>query len=123
MLILVSPIIGCVSISDFALFAGVPKGTMNSAVRSKICAITAWIKMYKSMILKKRTSQDKMVSLAQTISNLTEVLISKTLIDSSINHEELNSVNNVLKNIMTWKTQSKILRVLCQIMCKYDWYK
>ena len=41
MLILVSPIIGCVSISDFALFASVPKGTMNSAVRSKICAITA----------------------------------------------------------------------------------
>ena len=57
--------------------------------------------MYKSMILKKRTSQDKMISLAQTMSNLTEVLISKTLIDSSINHEELNSVNNVLKNIMT----------------------
>ena len=31
-------------------------------------------------------------------------------------------MNNVFKNIMVWKKQSKTLRGLYQIMCKYDWY-
>ena len=40
--------------------------------------------------------------------NTIAVLISKTLTDSNISHEEFVSVNNQLKN-MIWKKKTKIL--------------
>ena len=44
LLILTSTNTGCVSISAFAWLVCVPVGIMNSAVGTKICAITAKIK-------------------------------------------------------------------------------
>ena len=41
LLLLVSTITGCVSISDLALLVGVPIGITTSSVRLKICTITA----------------------------------------------------------------------------------
>ena len=51
-LILASTITGCVSISAFASL--VPIGITSSAVGLKICAITAGIKKYKSIIKKNK---------------------------------------------------------------------
>ena len=50
-LILASTITGCVSIS-----AGIPVGITISAIELKICAITAGIKKYNSIIKKKKKS-------------------------------------------------------------------
>ena len=52
--ILASTITGCVSISAFASLIGIPIGITSSAIGLKICAITAGIKKYKSIIKKKR---------------------------------------------------------------------
>ena len=44
----------CVSIPGSASVAGVPVSTGSSAVGLKICALTAGIKMYQSIIRKKK---------------------------------------------------------------------
>ena len=74
-LVSVSVVSGCVSISAFASLFGVPVGITISAIRIKICAITAGIKRYKSIINKKRTKHDKIVLLAKTKLSTIEVLI------------------------------------------------
>ena len=51
------------------------------AYDSKICAIAAVIKKYKSITTKKKKEHDKRVLLAKSNSNSPEVLISKVLID------------------------------------------
>ena len=87
-LILASTIIGCISISAFASLFGITVGITSSAIGLKICAITAGIKNYKSIIKKKKKKYDKIVFLAKSKLNKKEVLISKALIDSVISHEE-----------------------------------
>ena len=62
---------------------------MSSAIELKICVITAGIKKYKSIIKKKKKKHNKRVSLAKSILNSIEVLISKALIDSVISRDEL----------------------------------
>ena len=54
LLIVISTITWCVSISAFASLVGIPIGNINSAIGLKICAITAGIKKYKSIIKKKK---------------------------------------------------------------------
>ena len=49
-LILGSTITGCISISAFTSLVGIPIGITISAIGLKICAITAAIKKYKSII-------------------------------------------------------------------------
>ena len=50
---------------------------MRSAIRLKICAITAGIKKYKLTIKKKKEKHDEIVFLAKSKLNSIEVLISK----------------------------------------------
>ena len=61
---------------------------MSSAIGLKTCAIAAGIKEYKSTITKKKKKHDKTVLLVKSKFNKIEVLISKTLIDSVISHDE-----------------------------------
>ena len=58
LLILVSTVASCVSIFAFASLVCVPVGITSSAVRLNICAISAEIKKYKS-IIKKKKKHDK----------------------------------------------------------------
>ena len=97
LLILVSTVTGCVSISAFASLVGIPVGIMSSEVELKICVITTGIKWYKSIIKEKKSKHDKKVLLAKYKLNGIEVLISKTSTDSNITHGEFDSINNVLK--------------------------
>ena len=86
-LIVISRITGCVSISAFASFVGIPIGIASSTIGLKICVITAGIKKYKSIMKKKKKKKhDKIVFLAKSKLNSIEVLISKALIDSNISH-------------------------------------
>ena len=63
-LILAFTITGCISISAFASLLGIPIKITSSAIGLKICAITAGIKKYKSIIKKKKKKHDKIVLLA-----------------------------------------------------------
>ena len=97
LLILASVVMQCVSSSAFTSLTDMPVTIASSAGTIKICAITARIKKYRSIIKEKKNKHDKMVLLARTILNTIEVLISKALINSNIKHDEFVSVNNVLK--------------------------
>ena len=108
-LILASAIAGCISISAFASLLGIPIGITSSAVGLKICAVTAGIQMYKSIVKKKKKKHDKMVLLAKTKLNSIKVLISKALIDSNIGHDDYVVINNVLKEFDKMKKEIKNL--------------
>ena len=92
---------GCVSISAFASFVGIPIGITNSAVGLKNCLITPGNKKYNSIIKKKgkkkKKKHDKIVLFAKTELNSIQVLISKALIDSNTSHDEFVLINNVLQ--------------------------
>ena len=82
LLILASTVTSCVSVSAFASLVCAPAGIMSSAGRINICATTAGIEKYKSIITKKKKKQDKIVLLGKEKLNSIEVLIFKSLIDS-----------------------------------------
>ena len=93
----VSGITACVSVSAFATLAGIPIGIASSTVGLQICAITAGIKKYKSIIQKKKKNYFKIILLAKTKLNIIQLLISKTLIDSYISHDYFFSEQFVTK--------------------------
>ena len=107
-LILASTITGCISISAFASLVGIPIGIKSSAIGLKTCEITSGIKSYKSIIKKKKKKHDKIVFLAKSKLNRTEVLISRALIDSVISHYEFVLINDVLKEYDEMKKISTI---------------
>ena len=116
MLILSSTITGCVSISAFVSLVCVPVGITSSAVAINICAVTAGIEKYKSIIQKKKKKHDKIVLLGKDKLNTIEVLISKALIDSYISHDEFVSINNALREYNEMK--KKILKLLWNTLYK-----
>ena len=54
LLILISTVPGCISISAFAFLANIPIGNTSSAIGLEVYVITAGIKKYKSIIKKKK---------------------------------------------------------------------
>ena len=104
--ILASIITGCVSISTFTSLLVVPVGILSSAKGLKICLMAAGIKKYESTI-KKNKKYDKIVLLRKAKLDVIEVLISKALIDSYINHDEFVLVNNVLREYNEIKEEIK----------------
>ena len=110
-LILGSTITGCVSIFDFASLLGITIGITSLAIRLEICAITAAIKKYKWITNENKKKHDKIVSPAKSKLNSIEVLISKTLIDSVISHDEFVLISNVLKEYNKMKEEIKNLKI------------
>ena len=108
-LILGSTITGCVSISAFASLVSIPIGITSSVIGLKICAVTAAIKKYKSIIRKKKKKHSKIALLAKSKLNNIEVLISKALIDSVVSHDGFVLINNVLKEYHDMKEENLIL--------------
>ena len=67
-------------------------------MRLEICAISAVIIKYNSIIQKKRKKKhEKIVLLEKSKLNTKEILLSKTLIDVNNSHDKLIAVNDVLK--------------------------
>ena len=89
---------------------GIPIGITSSAIRVKICAITAGIKKYKSIIKEEKKKHDKIVLLAKSKLNRIEVLISEAFIDSNISHDEFVLINNVLKKYGKMREENKSLK-------------
>ena len=94
LLIVISTITWCVSVSAFASLVGITIRTTRSGIGLKICAIIAGIRKYKSIIKKKKKKHDKIVLLRKSKLNSLEVSISKALIDSNL---EFVLINNVVK--------------------------
>ena len=109
-LVLASTVTEYISISSFASLFGIPIGITSFAIGLKICSITARIKMYKSIIKKKRKKHDQIVLLAKSKLNNIEVLIAKALTDSVISHGEFVLINNVLKEYDYMKEEIKNLK-------------
>ena len=107
LLILASTIIGCISISAFASLVCVPVGIVSSAVGIIICAITAGIKKYNSIIKKKKKKHNKIVLLGESKLNTIKVLISEALTDLYISHDEFVSINNMLSEYHEKKEEIK----------------
>ena len=107
LLILISTVTGGVSISAFASLVGIPIRITSSAIGLEICAITAGIKKYKSIIKKKKKKHDKIVLFAQSKLNSIEVLISKALVDSNISHDKFVLIDNLLKEFYDMKEEIK----------------
>ena len=63
--------------------------------------------MYKSIIKKIKKKHYKIVLLGKDKLNTTEVLISKSLIDSYISHDEFVSVKNVVREFNDMKKEIK----------------
>ena len=81
----------------FSSLIGIPVGITSSAIGLKICAITAGIKKYKSIIKKKKRKYDKIVLLAKCKLDSIEVLVFKDLICSVIIHDEFVLMSDVQK--------------------------
>ena len=80
------------SISTYASLLFVPAG-----MKRNYCAITTGIKKYNLIIKKSNKNRNKKVFLGRDMLNTIEVLISKPSIDSYISHDELASINSVLR--------------------------
>ena len=57
--VLASVVTGCISVFDFASLLVIPIGITSSAIGLNICAITAKINRYKSIIKKNRKKHHK----------------------------------------------------------------
>ena len=88
---------------------GIPIGVTSSAIRLKICVITAGIQKCILIIKKKKKKHNKKVLLAKRKLNSIEVLISMALIDSLISHDEFVLIN-VLKEYNKIKEEIKNLK-------------
>ena len=107
LLISISTITGWVSSSLFASLVGISIGIASFIIGLKNCEITAGIMKYKSIIKKKRKKHDKIVLLAKSKLNSTEVLVFKVLINSNNSHDEFVLINNVLNEFYNIKEEAK----------------
>ena len=111
LLILSSAVIGCVSISAFTSL--IPIGIASSAIVIKICELTARAKKYKSIIKKKKKKHNKIVLLAKTKLSSIEVLISKALINVSVNNasREYDHMKEKIINLETSTDHQSFLSI------------
>ena len=79
---------GCILNSAFSSLLAIPIGINSFAIWWNVCAITAGIKDYKSIIKKKRKKYVKIALSAKSKLDNIEVLIVRILIDSNITHDE-----------------------------------
>ena len=61
LLIVISTITRCVSVSTFASLVGISIGITSSAIGLKVCVTTSGVKKHNSKIEEKRKTHDKMV--------------------------------------------------------------
>ena len=107
-LLSVSAANGCASTDAFASLVDAFVCIARSTVGIKISAITAAIRKYKSYSSeKKERNHDHIEILAKSKLISIDVLISKSLINSYINHKELVTVNNVLREYNKMKAEIK----------------
>ena len=98
-----------------ASLVGIPIRITSSAIGLKIYVITARIKTYNSIIKKKKKTLDKILSLVKSKLNSVEILISKPLVDSNVNHDEFVLINNVPKKFDDNKEEIKNFKLYIKL--------
>ena len=91
----------------FCLFSWITSSTTGL----QLSPIAAGIKKFKSIIKKKKEKHNKRVLLAKSKLNVIKVLISKTLADSVISHDEFVLINNILKEYNEIKEEIKKIKM------------
>ena len=99
LLIVISTIPRCISFFAFTSLVGIPIRIARSPIGLKICIITVGIKKYKSIITNQKKDGGEIVLQTKFKLKRIEGLISKTLVDSNISHDEFLLINNVLKEL------------------------
>ena len=87
----------------------------SSAKGLKFCVITVGIKKCKSIIKKNKKKHNKIVLLAKSKLNTTEVLIYRALIDSNIGHNSFLKKNNLIKQYERRNSKFKDINSLSKI--------
>ena len=95
------------SVSAFDSLVSIPTGVSGFAARLQICATTAGIKKYVSIIMKKREKHGEIILQGKTKLDTIDFVVSKSLIDPYINHDEFIVVNNKLRKYNEMKEEIK----------------
>ena len=106
LLILVSAVIGCVSIFAFPSLGCIPVDFRSSAIGLKIVQSLQESKGMRQLS-KKEKIYDQIVLLGKTKLDTTEVLISKALIGLYVSHDDFVLVNNLLREYNEMKEEIK----------------
>ena len=91
-------ILECVSISVFFSSVGIPIDIASYAVELKTCVIIAGIKIFKSIIKKKRKKHDKIVLLAHHRCRQTNHCVPNRIIYGGISRQEVFFVFVLMRN-------------------------
>ena len=90
-LIVLSATSGGISIIAFTNVIGIPTGVISASLTLVISLTTGTIKKLLKETRKKKKKHSKIIMLAQSKLNSIETLISQTLIDLEVSHEEFKT--------------------------------
>ena len=83
---------GTLSIASYATVVGIPVGIAGASLTLIFTVTTGVIKKLLNITRKKKKKHNKIIALARSKLNIIENLISQTLIDFEITHEEFSKV-------------------------------
>ena len=102
---------GTLSIASYATVLGIPAGIAAASLTLIFTVTTRVVKTLLNITRKKTKKHNKIISLARSKLNIIENLISQTLIDFEITHEEFskiiyekNNYEQIIDNIKSVKS-------------------
>ena len=109
--IILSALIGTVSIASYATVVGIPVGIAGASLTLIFTVTTGVVKTLLNITRKKQKKHNKIFALARSKLKIIENLISQALIDFEINHEEFskiiydkNNYEQIIDNIRSVKS-------------------
>ena len=102
---------GTLSIASYATVLGIPAGIAGASLTLIFTVTTGVVKTLLNITRKKKKKHNKIISLARSKLNIIENLLSQTLIDYEITHEEFskiiyekNNYEQIIDNIKSVKS-------------------
>ena len=102
---------GTLSIASYATVVGIPAGIAGTSLTLIFTVTTGVVKTLLNITRKKKKKHNKIIALARSKLNIIENLISQTLIDFEITHEEFskiiydkNNYEQIIDNIKSVKS-------------------
>ena len=102
---------GTLSIASYATVVGIPAGIAGPSLTLIFTVTTGVVKTLLNITRKKKEKHNKIIALARSKLNIIENLISQTLIDLEITHEEFskiiyekNNYEKIIDNIKSVKS-------------------
>ena len=102
---------GTLSIASYATVVGIPAGIAGASLTLIFTITTGVVKTFLNITRKKKKKHNKIIALARSKLNIIENLISQTLTDFEITHEEFskiihrkNNYEQIIDNIRSVKS-------------------